>query len=116
VAYVLDLKSDPFLGTSPPEFDGRRYVSLEVARLILGAEWLIDFDYMQVPVGDYIPRYGSGILYLHLPLDLTDEILIVHHGIKNRLFPDEATLNRTPYGKLDTLGSKSVSNSLGKKP
>jgi hypothetical protein len=61
-----------------------------------------------VPVGDYIPGYGSGTPRLQFPFDLSDEIVIVHHGIKNRLFPDEATFNRTPYGKLDALSSKLV--------
>lgn len=36
-------------------------------------EWLVDFDYTRVPVGDYIPDYGSGKIYLrqHLLLYLS---------------------------------------------
>ncbi|KIM23393.1 hypothetical protein M408DRAFT_263942 [Serendipita vermifera MAFF 305830] len=67
-----------FKGTSPPEFD----------------EWLVDFDYTRVPIGDYIPGYGC-----------------VHHGFKNRLFPDEPTLNRTPYETI-VLALKTVSSDL----
>ncbi|KAG8818843.1 hypothetical protein FRC17_010677 [Serendipita sp. 399] len=43
-------------------------------------EWLVDFDYTRVDLSGYIPGFSSA-----------------HHGFKNRLFPDEPTLNRTPY-------------------
>ncbi|KAG8803178.1 hypothetical protein FRC18_007363, partial [Serendipita sp. 400] len=43
-------------------------------------EWLVDFDYTRVDVSGYVPGFSTA-----------------HHGFKNRLFPDEPTLNRTPY-------------------
>lgn len=67
-----------FKGTSPPEFD----------------EWLVDFDYTRVPIGEYIPGYGTA-----------------HHGFKNRLFPDEPTLNRTPYETI-MAGIKVITDDL----
>ncbi|CCA77374.1 hypothetical protein PIIN_11351, partial [Serendipita indica DSM 11827] len=48
-----------FKGTSPPEFDGQLSVSSRDSADAL-IEWLVDFDYTRVPIGEYIPGYGTG--------------------------------------------------------